>query len=187
MKTGNCLEHLSDALYHHATSSQQSGTARRGSNMQAAGGRKPTKTNNKIQITWSIAASNKYKARVWEYLRNLFQQDELTDVMLAADGQSILCHRVLLAAASDFFTDKFVVKPESLEHNPLDIEGIDFDTLTDIVHFVYNGRVELTVKKTEKLIPASVSLMLPELTNMCVDFLMQEALHNASACIEVGG
>ncbi len=62
---------------------------------------------------WSSAAGERYKERVWEDLRSLFQQDELTDVMLAAEGQSIPCHRVLLAAASKFFHDKFVVHPES--------------------------------------------------------------------------
>ncbi len=74
---------------------------------------------------WTATAGERYKARVWEDLRNLFQEDELTDVMLASEGQSIPYHRVLLAAASKFFHGKFVVHPESLEHNILDIEGID--------------------------------------------------------------
>ncbi len=42
---------------------------------------------------WSAAAGEKYKARVWEDLRHLFQQNELTDVMLVAEGQSIPCHK----------------------------------------------------------------------------------------------
>ncbi len=122
--------------------------------------------------SWFIATSDKYKARVWDDLRNLFHQDELTDVMLAAEGQSIPCHRVLLAAASKFFHEKFVVYPESLEHNVLDIESIDFDTLTAIVSFVYNGRVALSLETIEKLTLASIRLLLPELTNMCKDFLL---------------
>ena len=105
--------------------------------------------------------------------------------MLATEGQSIPCHKVLLSAASKFFRDKFVVHPESLEHNLLDIEGIDFDTLTSVVSFIYSGHVELTVEKTEKLIPASVSLMLPELTNMCKDFLLDEVDNDALACIAI--
>ena len=112
-----------------------------------------------------------YRSRVWEDLRELFQQDHLTDVMLAAEGRSIPCHKVLLAAASKFFYDKFITNPESLEHNILDIDGIDFDTLTTVVAYIYSGNIELTVEKTEKLIPASVSLMLPELTKECGNFL----------------
>ena len=161
----------------------------------ATGGREITKPatakdappGNKIspKEPWATASGEMYKARVWEDLRNLFQQDELTDVMLAAEGQSIPCHRVLLAAASKFFHDKFVVNPESLEHNLLDIEDVDFDTLTSIVSFIYDGRAQLTVEKTEKLIPASVSLMLPELTNMCRDFLLHTVDDDASACIAI--
>ena len=134
---------------------------------------------------WATAYGERYKARVWEDLRNLFQQDELTDVMLAAEGQSIPCHRVLLAAASRFFHGKFVINPESVEHNLLDIEDIDFDTLTSVLFFIYNGRADLTVEKTEKLIPASVSLMLPELTNMCKNFLLHKVKNDVSSCINI--
>ncbi len=135
---------------------------------------------------WTATAGEKYKARVWEGLRKIFQHDELTDVMLAAEGQCIPCHRVLLPAASQFFHHgNFVVHPESLEHNILDIEGIDFDILTVIVSFVYNGLVELTLEKTEKVLPASVSLMLPELTNFCKDYLLHKVEHDKSACIDI--
>ncbi len=142
-------------------------------------------TNSSPQEVWSPGSAEMYKARVWEDLRDLFQQDELTDVMLAAEGQSIPCHRVLLAAASKFFHDKFVVHPESLDHNLLDIEDINIDTLTSVVSYIYSGRVALTVQKTEKLIPASVSLMLPELTKVCKDFLFHNISHATSACIDI--
>ncbi len=115
-----------------------------------------------------------YKARVWEDLRTLFQQDHLTDIMLASEGRSIPCHRVLLAAASQFFHDKFVTNPESLDHNLLDIEGIDFDTLASVVSFIYSGDIELTPEKALKLCPASMKLMLPELMRMCEDFLLDQ-------------
>ncbi len=125
-----------------------------------------------------------YRSRVWEDLRELFQQDHLTDVMLAAEGRSIPCHKVLLAAASKFFYDKFITNPESLEHNILDIDDIDFDTLTSVVSYIYSGNIELTVEKTEKLIAASVSLMLPELTKECGNFLGERS-SDTSDCIPV--
>ncbi len=134
---------------------------------------------------WSSASGEMYRSRVWEDLRSLFQQDQLTDVMLAADGQSIPCHKVLLAASSKFFHDKFITNPESLEHNLLDIEGVDIDTLISVVSFIYSGRIELTVEKTEKLIPASISLLLPELTNTCKEFLLHKVKHDITACVSV--
>ena len=140
---------------------------------------------NSPREPWSSASGELYKARVWEDLRNLFQQDELTDVMLSAEGQSIPCHRVLLAAASKFFHGKLVIHPESLEHNLLDIEDIDFDTLRSIVYFIYSGHADLTVEKTQKMIPASVSLMLPELTNMCKEFLLEKVRHDTTSCIAI--
>ncbi len=125
-----------------------------------------------------------YRSRVWEDLRNLFQQDHLIDVMLAAEGQSIPCHKVLLAAASKFFHGKFITHPEALEHNILDIDGIGFDTLRSVVAYIYSGNIELTVENTEKLIPASDSLMLPELTRECENFLEQMNT-DTSVCVAV--
>ncbi len=115
-----------------------------------------------------------YKSRVWEDLSKLFQQDQLTDVMLVADGQSIPCHKVLLAAASKFFHAKFVTNLNTLGQNLVDVEGVDFDTLTLAVSFIYNGQIDLTPMKAQKLLPASVSLMLPELTGICQEFLVDK-------------
>ncbi len=120
---------------------------------------------------WATTAGEKYKARFWEDLRKLFQQGKLTDAKLLADGQSIPCHRVLLAAASKFFYQKRCML---LEDN-VGVEGFDFATLKAIVSFVYAEHVKVTVEKVEKLLPASVSLMLPELTNMCKDFLLTKS------------
>ncbi len=50
---------------------------------------------------------------------------------------------------------------------------------------MYYERVELWLDKLSKLIPASVSLMLPELTNMCKDFLLYKVEHDTSACIDI--
>ena len=91
--------------------------------------------------------------------------------MLAAEGQSIPCHRILLAAASKFFYDTFVLNAETLEHNVLDIENVDFENLTLIVSFICH--IDLEPEKCLKLLPASISLMLPELAGMCQDFLVQ--------------
>ncbi len=126
-----------------------------------------------------------YRSRVWGDLRKLFQQDHLTDVMLAAEGRSIPCHKVLLAAASKFFHDKFITNPESLEHNILDIDDIDFDTLTSVVSFIYSGNIKLTLGKAEKLIPASVSLMLPELTHECNSFIDKKISIDVAICVAV--
>ncbi len=91
----------------------------------------------------------------------------------------------MLAAASKLFHAKFVTNPESLEHNILDIEDINFDTLTTVASYIYmySGRIKLIVQKCKKLIPASISLMLPELTKVCEDFLLHKVSHDTSACI----
>ncbi len=156
--------------------------------LPAADGATTTDSDASPEAPWSSTAGAEYKARIWEDFQDLFQEDHLTDVILIADGKSIPCHRVLLAAASKFFRDMFVASstnPRPLESNLIYIEGVDFDILRAIVSFVYNGSVELTVENTELLIPASVSLLLPELTKLCKDFLHYKVDHDTSACIDI--
>ncbi len=112
-----------------------------------------------------------YKPRVFEDMKRLFENEELTDIMVAAGGQSIDCHKVLLASASEFFRRKFVTDPESMRHNLLEIENVDFPSLKAAVSFIYSGEIALTVDVAKTLVPASIVLMVPELTGACKDWL----------------
>ncbi len=49
--------------------------------------------------------------------------------MLMAEGQSIPCHKFLLAAASEYFYSRLVVETETLNSNLLEIEGVTFNAL----------------------------------------------------------
>ncbi len=124
-----------------------------------------------------------YQARVFEDMRDLFQDEQLADVMLAADGHSLPCHKFLLAASSGFFRDKFVINPDTLDGNLMEVEDVDFETLKHVVSFVYRGDIELTVETARKIIRASVMLAIPELTQKCERFLLA-SMDNSASVIE---
>ncbi len=148
-------------------------------NMQHVQEEDLTENEPPLTLPWNL-----YNTRVLDDMRNLFQQEILTDVMVAVNGQSIACHKVLLAAASRFFYLKFVTSPESLDHNLLEVEDVDFETLRSIVVFIYKGGIELTVENVKKVFLASVKLMIPELTDKCERYLQEELDRNPGISIE---
>ena len=77
-----------------------------------------------------------YRQQTWSGMGKLFQQEKLSDVMLMADGQSIACHKFLLASVSDYFYNRLVVETEAVNHNLLEIEGISFSALKVIVSYL---------------------------------------------------
>ncbi len=133
-----------------------------------------------------------YQPMVWRDMGKMFQQEILSDVMLMAEGQSIPCHKLLLASASEYFYNKLVAASNASAHNLLEIEGISFKTLKVIVSYIYTGHVNITVENAGHVIPACKNLKLNSAYATCVSYLMDKitpansiGLHNVATINEV--
>ncbi len=115
-----------------------------------------------------------YPPQVWRDMGKLFQLETLSDVMLMAEGQSIPCHKFLLAAASEYFYDRLVVASNAVDHNLLEIEGISFQTLKVIVSYIYTGNINVTVENGGGLIPACKMLKLHSAYDTCASYIMEK-------------
>ncbi len=122
-----------------------------------------------------------YQARVWKDMGKLFQQETLSDVMLMAEGQSIPCHKFLLAAASEYLYNRLVVASDAVDHNLLEIEGISFQTLKVIVSYIYTGNINITVQNAGDVISFCKTLKLNSAYDTCEAFLKEQA--NPANCI----
>ncbi len=123
-----------------------------------------------------------YRPQTWSRMGELFQQETLSDVMLMAEGQSIACHKFLLAAASEYFY-KFVVETETDHPNLLEIEDISFNTLKVIVSYLYTGSINITAENVRDVIPACKMLNLTSAYGICEKFAMNTV--NPGNCIGV--
>ncbi len=101
--------------------------------------------------------------------------------MLMAEGQSIPCHKMLLASVSEYFRRKFVTEANAMENNLLEIEGITFHTLKLIVSYLYSGKININVENIKKLIAASDMLKLSSLTETCGNYAVK--ILNATNCL----
>ncbi len=114
-----------------------------------------------------------YRPQTWSGMGKLFQQETLSDAMLMADGQSVPCHKFLLAAASEYFYNRLVMDNDSINHNLLEIEGISFSALKVIVSYLYTGNINITAENARDMIPACKTLKLTSACQICEKFALE--------------
>ncbi len=122
-----------------------------------------------------------YQPQAWKDMRKLFQQETLSDIMLMAEGQSIPCHKFLLAAASGYFYNRLVVEPEVIEHNLLEVEDVSFLALKIIVSYIYTGCINITVENARDVFPVLKMLGVKSACEVCEQFLVDAV--NPANCI----
>ncbi len=142
---------------------------------------KPVKPTIPEEEFGSGICDSAYQPQAWKDMRKLFQQETLSDIMLMAEGQSIPCHKFLLAAASGYFYNRLVVEPESFEHNLLEVKDMNFLTLKVIVSYIYTGCINITVENATDVFPVLKMLGLKSACEVCEQFLV-DALNPAN-CI----
>ncbi len=101
--------------------------------------------------------------------------------MLMAEGQSIPCHKILLAGASEYFRTKFTSGTNTLENQLLEIEDITFQTLKVIVSYIYTGDIDVTADNAKDILPACRMLKLQSLFDTCEKHLID--IVNPQNCI----
>ncbi len=126
-------------------------------------------------------ADSAYLTQTRNRMKEFFQQETLSDVMLMAEGQSIPCHRLPLAAASEYFYNKVAVDNNALNYNLVEIEGVSFNALEVIVSYVYTGNIDITVENATDVIPACKMLKLTSAYDICERFMLDKV--TAGNCI----
>ena len=129
-----------------------------------------------------------YLSHLASRLDVLCKKDKLTDVMLVAEGRSIPCHKVVLAAASDFFQRKLISEDNEsgdVIHNLLEIENIEFSTLKQVVDYIYTGSLgkDISLEAARKLAIASSMLLLQHLQRKCEELLIADV--NIASCVSM--
>ncbi len=105
-----------------------------------------------------------------------------------AEGRSIPCpHKVVLAAASDFFQRKLISEVDDSAdaiHNLLEIENIEFTTIKQVVGYIYTGNLDtyVSLEAARKLVIASSLLLLHHLRRKCEEVLLTSV--DTSSCVD---
>ncbi|XP_056419107.1 kelch-like protein 6 isoform X1 [Hyla sarda] len=109
-------------------------------------------------------------------LENLRLENSLTDVMLCVGNSVFSCHRVVLAAASNYFRAMFCNDLKEKYEEKIIIQGVEAETMRIILDYTYTSKVVITKQNVQKLLEAASLFQFLRMVDACSSFLT-EALH----------
>ncbi|XP_063297028.1 kelch-like protein 6 [Pelobates fuscus] len=109
-------------------------------------------------------------------LENLRLENSLTDVALCIGNKVFPCHRVVLAAASNYFRAMFCNELKEKYEEEIVIQGVEADTMEIILNYTYTSKIVITKQNVQKILEAASLFQFFRMVDACSSFLT-EALH----------
>lgn len=104
-----------------------------------------------------------------------------SDVTLVVDGRQFPCHRVILAAGSRYFKSMFSSGMEECRKSKIDLQQVDSTVFEYVLHFIYTGRVQITLSILQDLFQQAYMFQIEPLVNLCVKFFRENM--NETNCL----
>eukprot|EP00091_Calanus_sinicus_P014399 TRINITY_DN3191_c0_g1_i2.p1 TRINITY_DN3191_c0_g1~~TRINITY_DN3191_c0_g1_i2.p1 ORF type:complete len:146 (-),score=35.06 TRINITY_DN3191_c0_g1_i2:483-920(-) len=95
--------------------------------------------------------------------KELKEAEELLDVTLACEDETLDVHKVVMSASSPFF--RKVLLRSKQTHPYIYMKGIKFEFLKIIVDFVYNGEAFIAADDLDSFLEAAQELQIKGLAN----------------------
>ncbi|CAL4063271.1 unnamed protein product, partial [Meganyctiphanes norvegica] len=100
---------------------------------------------------------NNFQSNIASSFEALLDREELVDVTLTAEGESLKAHRILLSACSHYFRDLFRELP-SHQHPIIVLHDTCFTELKSLLHFIYHGEVNVSQERLGLLLKLAEAL-----------------------------
>ncbi|VFV45491.1 kelch-like protein 6 [Lynx pardinus] len=88
-------------------------------------------------------------------LDTLRVENALTDVILCVDIQEFSCHRVVLAAASNYFRAMFCNDLKEKYEKRIIIKGVDAETMHTLLDYTYTSKALITKQNVQRILEAA--------------------------------
>ncbi|XP_014209680.1 zinc finger and BTB domain-containing protein 37-like [Copidosoma floridanum] len=95
-------------------------------------------------------------------LYSLLTNEHLVDVTLAAEGQILRAHKIVLSVCSTYFRDLF--KGNTCEHPIVILKDINYRDLSAMLHFMYQGEVNIKQEDIDSFLKVAEILKIKGLT-----------------------
>merc|ERR1712133_273485 len=107
---------------------------------------------------------NKYQENIANNFKRLISEEDFFDVTLVSDDQTqFLTHKLVLSSCSAYF--KNILKQTKHSHPLLCLDGIGSNELNDVLHYIYNGEVEVYQEHIDRFLGIAFRLELEGLMN----------------------
>ncbi|XP_053323393.1 kelch-like protein 38 [Spea bombifrons] len=107
-------------------------------------------------------------------LNSLRQASLLTDVIICTDSCAFPCHRNVLASSSPYFKAMFCNNFRESSEERVTLNGVDPETLRQIILYVYTGEILITQENVFHLIEAASMFQYEKILQACSKFLQDQ-------------
>ncbi|XP_022164429.1 ring canal kelch homolog [Myzus persicae] len=126
--------------------------------------------NSDVNAT-TFYENKSHTVKVFEVLQSLRKDKFLCDIKLETDDGGVVCgHKVVLLSASNYFRAMFTSFGERYE-DAVKIRYLDSYILQLLVDYIYTGKIMVSKKNVQVLLPAANLLQLDYVKDACVEFL----------------
>ncbi|XP_060915472.1 kelch-like protein 7 [Labrus mixtus] len=116
-------------------------------------------------------------------MNNLRKQGTLCDVTLVVQGKHFPAHRVVLAAASHFFSLMFTTRMmESMSHE-VELRSAEPEIIELLIEFIYTARISVNSSNVQSLLDAANQYQIEPVKKMCAEFLKGQI--DATNCLGI--
>ncbi|XP_021943878.1 broad-complex core protein isoforms 1/2/3/4/5 isoform X1 [Folsomia candida] len=113
---------------------------------------------------------NNHQPNMATYFSSLYSSESLVDVTLvSAEGNKVLCHKLVLSACSPYFQHIFESNP--CRHPVVILKDVQHSDLEAIVKFIYNGEVNISQDRMTPILKTANSLQVKGLAEVPADEL----------------
>ncbi|XP_028254424.1 kelch-like protein 7 [Parambassis ranga] len=145
----------------------------------------PEKASSSKKKSERKCAKEEYKqlSSIMGVMNNLRKQGTLCDVTLVVQGKHFSAHRVVLAAASHFFSLMFTTRMmESMSHE-VELRSAEPEIIELLIEFIYTARISVNSGNVQSLLDAANQYQIEPVKKMCVEFLKGQI--DATNCLGI--
>jgi len=132
-----------------------------------------------------MPVAGEYASNMLQTMNSLRDQGALCDVVVRGDKLAIKAHRVVLAAASEYFRACLLGPMQESSDKVIHLSGMDDGALKELVSYAYCGRVRLAEDTVLEILVAANRLQVPQVVEQCCDFLIRRM--DSSNCLTILG
>ncbi|XP_046411496.1 zinc finger and BTB domain-containing protein 6-like isoform X1 [Neodiprion fabricii] len=105
---------------------------------------------------------NSFPTNLSSGLYTLLNDEQLVDVTLAAEGQFLQAHKLILSVCSTYFKELF--KMNSCKHPIVILKDVNYRDLSALLHFMYQGEVRVKQEDLASFLKVAETLQIKGLT-----------------------
>ncbi|KAI5640933.1 BTB/POZ domain-containing protein [Phthorimaea operculella] len=105
---------------------------------------------------------NDFHSNLSQSFHALLEGEDLVDVTLAAEGQYVHAHKLILSICSPYFKELFKMNP--CEHPIVILKDVAHQELRQLLHFMYRGEVHVRQQELSGFLHTAELLQVKGLT-----------------------